>query len=862
MYHWLSDALDDTGTVVTANRRLARVLMAEYAEQQQKSGKQAWRSPSIRAWNDWVLDSIAGAGLKETLPTRINAHQSQWLWEQCWRQEIGEREVSMPYLVRLSRDAWQRMSDWQIATSDIVRTAQNDDQRTFAAVASRYQAILRREEWLDDAGMATLLLELVEAQQLDFAGSHSFAGFDRQRPIVAAIQAAMRSNGVCVNPVPATTQNANIALCRSENDAAELRAAGNWARDYLAENPGAMIAIVADGLDSDADRIARLVREGFTPGWPLGHRSLYDALNVSYGRRLADFPAVKIAQTVLRWLHEEIGSTDVCLLLRTPLLGSADVSGRSRLDLVLRKLPDRDWTPSMITTELRGKVECEGAGDWLDRVAAFSKRKREAPQVASPSEWAVFFDETLKQTGWPGANPLDSSEFQLVNRWRELLNEFARLALVSPQMTLRVAVARLGQMAAETIFQPESTKALLQLLGPLEAAGAEFDALWITGLSSANWPPAGAPSPLLSRRLQEAHQMPDSSPDDTLQYAKNVLRRLVGAAPSVVCSYAVNVDDTEQSGSDLLEMFTVHDATAADPGWYASQLLDIADTVTVDDSVPAIDRGETLPGGASIIQRQLNEPLSAFVVHRLGAGAIAPQAYGIPAPMRGNLLHDALRHLYRELPSSEMLRGWLNSDLDSRINEAIRSAFFKVEKNADAVLRQLFALEKIRLERLLHQFVAMDAERPDFKVASVEGEFEFLSGNIRLDLRFDRFEQFADGSFAILDYKSGAKKQLLKKSGEIEEVQLFVYTCATDAVISALALVNIDSREITFAGVGRDYTDEAEWPDLLQQVQALIATACDELAAGDIRVLNTASVQDARQLNALSRFTEMQRDAE
>ena len=34
MYDWLGDALGNSATVVTANRRLARLLLAEYSAQQ------------------------------------------------------------------------------------------------------------------------------------------------------------------------------------------------------------------------------------------------------------------------------------------------------------------------------------------------------------------------------------------------------------------------------------------------------------------------------------------------------------------------------------------------------------------------------------------------------------------------------------------------------------------------------------------------------------------------------------------------------------------------------------------------------------------------------------------------------------
>ena len=127
-------------------------------------------------------------------------------------------------------------------------------------------------------------------------------------------------------------------------------------------------------------------------------------------------------------------------------------------------------------------------------------------------------------------------------------------------------------------------------------------------------------------------------------------------------------------------------------------------------------------------------------------------------------------------------------------------------------------------------------------------------------MRFDRIDEFSDGHIEILDYKSGAKKRLLNSDEEAHEIQLFVYACAATATVAALALVNIDSREIAFDGAGRGYTDEAEWPALLQKIKDEIGVACDDLAAGDVRLSIEQGVQAARRLNLLSRFTELRRD--
>ena len=82
MYDWLAESIK-AGAVVTANRRLARLLKDEHAAQQQRDGLVAWTSPEVDAWQDWLVKSVAGAKRQASLPTRINAQQSQWLWEQC-----------------------------------------------------------------------------------------------------------------------------------------------------------------------------------------------------------------------------------------------------------------------------------------------------------------------------------------------------------------------------------------------------------------------------------------------------------------------------------------------------------------------------------------------------------------------------------------------------------------------------------------------------------------------------------------------------------------------------------------------------------------------------------------------------------
>jgi hypothetical protein len=431
--------------------------------------------------------------------------------------------------------------------------------------------------------------------------------------------------------------------------------------------------------------------------------------------------------------------------------------------------------------------------------------------------------------------------------------------LVSPRISLETALNQLESMAADAVFQPESEHARVHLMGPLEASGLEFDALWLTGVTAAQWPPAGNPSALVSRRLQEQHGMPDATPDDTVAYAGRLLEHLCAAAPLMVCSYPLTEDDAEQTPSDLLPASIPADADAfPDPGLFAAELAGTVNLTDPADRVPPIAPDERLSGGAGTIQNQLTDPIAAFLGGRLGVRPLDEQTDGLPALLRGNLIHDALYQLYFDKPSRDDIEGW--TDVDSRIASAIDFAFGRHERNADKVLVALLAMERRRVAGLLHDFIAIDSARDAFVVDSVERSVEFAEAGVRLKLRVDRIDRLPDDRIAILDYKTGAEKKFLTSQGEPKEIQLVAYACAVDEPVAALALVNVDSRTMGFNGAGAGFTDPEMWPEQLAGWSNLVRSACAELTAGDVRMNMSVAMTDARPLNLLTRFTELRND--
>jgi len=860
MYGWLPDALDVDGSiVVTASRRLARVLVAEHGRAQLQAGRAAWRTPSIRFWHDWLSRVLATSRSPQLLPTCINAQQSRVIWERCLKAEVRDSLTNFGSLAKQSQDAWNRLGEWNVPIDECAAAAQGLDQRIFARAAKRYQETLVTEEWIDESMLAGLVLEQATNGLLELPSRITIAGFDRLTPQTQSLLDVFGQRGCQIDSAGEGTPGSTRLLAYDNNDA-ELRAAGAWARREFERDAGQRVGVIVTNLERNAIRYAHLLREGLVPGWQYADTNYAAAVNVSYGRKLADYSAVAVALLVLRWLSRGLSSNEISLLLRTSLLGGNQLAGRSRLEMILRQWPDRAWTLSLLSRALRGRDDTDDAIDWVGRIDQLEHQRRKFPASAVPATWAELIDKSLQTLNWPGSGSPNSEDFQVINRWRELMNEFARLELVSARITLTDAVGRLVTMARETMFQPEADGAILQVLGPLEAAGMQFDKLWISGLSAANWPPAGRPMAVVSRRLQQRFGMPDAEPSDTTAYAQRVLSRLLRSAADCNCSYSLTDGDAEQTASGLLAEIDV-EMRSDDPGWHAAQLLTRGSTGPADsDPVPPVNEGETISGGAATIQRQIVDPLAAFAYGRLGIGWLQPITSGLSPSLRGSLIHDALCRLYSDLPSQATIAGWTSSALEEKILAAIEAAFAQPERYSDGVLGQLFVLERQRVAGLLRRLVTVDLERQPFQIACVEEALKVSISGIDLRLRCDRIDRFEDGAVLILDYKTGASKKFLDGRGEPHDAQLIVYACAVRDVVAGMGLYNVDSRLVGIDGAERSMMSAQDWEQTLTRWKADVATAAGKFQQGDVRINARQSIKDARPLNLLSRFTELRRD--
>ena len=113
----------------------------------------------------------------------------------------------------------------------------------------------------------------------------------------------------------------------------------------------------------------------------------------------------------------------------------------------------------------------------------------------------------------------------------------------------------------DTLFQPETPPAAMQILGSLEAVGLSFDAAWLAGFDAQRWPPAASPSPFLPLRWQYARGVPRAHPDSALADARALTHALSSIAPDIVVSHAALIDDAPAVGSPLFAAWPALDTS-------------------------------------------------------------------------------------------------------------------------------------------------------------------------------------------------------------------------------------------------------------------------------------------------------------
>ncbi|MBI3042593.1 MAG: PD-(D/E)XK nuclease family protein [Betaproteobacteria bacterium] len=854
----LAQRIEAGCAVVTPNRRLAAHLKHEYDARQAGTGASAWPTADVLPFSA-LVERVYGDALYSSqaagLPILLTPVQELALWENIIREsEAGKSLLAIPEAAALAREAWRLAHAWDLLPR-LGKFPLNEDVKAFQQWAQRYETIARRERQTDSARLADVTASRVPLPEVRKPKSLVHYGFDLVMPQQAAFFRALAAAGCDVagaGPAPRGGERLRVACVDSTE---EIRRAAAWARSRLEANGAARIGVVVPELAKHRKAIQRVLSAVMEPDYALpGRRHPALPFNISLGETLSSYPLVNAAFLALELAGREIEFERASRLIRSPFLAGADVelTRRARLDASLRERAEPAVTlDRLIALITREDAGCPVLAQRLEALAEFRKARLFGGQP--PSAWARAISEALTVVGFPGERGLDSTEFQVLAKWHEVVADFAALDRVLPRTGYADAVSRLRRMAADALFQPETPAVPIQVLGELEATGMEFDHLWVMGLSDETWPRAPRPNPFLPAELQRAAGVPQGSAAGMLELARRLTGEWLACAGEVVLSHPLREDDREFKPSPLI--IAVPEQPLALPQ-YASYRGAMHDLRRIDHSedakAPPLGAAAAVGGGTAVIRDQAACPFRAFARHRVGAEGLETPHAGLDAMERGTLVHRVLAQAWAQLKTTSALDVMADADLDALLARAAEEAVARIRRERPTVLSGRFAgIERRRLARLAREWLEQEKKRNGFTVLATEDKRRIEIGGLTLNARLDRIDQADDGRRIVIDYKTGKASPGAMLGDRPDEPQLPLYVVGAEPDAVAVAFALVKAGEMSYAALARDgdllpdtkafsesrYRDrQGSWQEVVSAWRADLARIAAGFVAGEATV--------------------------
>jgi ATP-dependent helicase/nuclease subunit B len=311
--------------------------------------------------------------------------------------------------------------------------------------------------------------------------------------------------------------------------------------------------------------------------------------------------------------------------------------------------------------------------------------------------------------------------------------------------------------ADRAVRRPERPGAGLHIYGPLESRLMQADRVIVGGLIEGTWPPAPRIDPWLSRPMR--HELGLDLPERRIGLSAHDFAQLLGNE-DVVLSHSAKAGGAPAVASRFLHRL---EAVAGEARWkdvraageryvhFARELDHPEKIVPIAQPAPRPPRA-TRPLRLSVtaIEDWLRDPYTIYARHILKLDALDPVDMPLSAADRGSAIHDAIGEF------TKLHAAALSDDPALTLREIGQKYFAPLMERPEAR-----ALWWPRFQRIAKWFSEWEiGRRTNIRAieAEIRGEIPIPLDNGRifhLSARADRIERRANGSYAILDYKTG-----------------------------------------------------------------------------------------------------------
>jgi probable DNA repair protein len=847
-------------TILTPNRRLSATLLKKYNQEQCAKKHAVWERLDILPLTSWIerLWQTYCAYHIEITPLTLTTQQEHVVWEDILNQfPTNEALLQLSATAELAKSAWSILKQWRVNPAHD-SFALTEDSRAFQQWAIEFQKKCDKHHWLDIHSLFDLVSEKIEKKQIKLPEQLILIGFTEYTPQQTYLFSLCSSQNTKIMYASdfSREQNQILKRIRFIDEETEINHMARWAKALFQQSSIHSIGCVIPHLEKIRDKILHTFTEVFSTEKTFTVDSTLLPFNISAGKTLATYPIIHTALQLLSLPIQTLSHDDMMYLLHSPFIGDAENERiqRAQFDQRLRQTNRivRSLNSLLDTTiHLNLSKSCPKLAT---RIETYINYFNERNNSYSPSEWAPIFIELLTILGWPGERSVNSHEYQVIQRFLELLNEYQSLDSVLSVQTYQQALHYLNRLAVKIIFQIQTPDAPIQILGLLEAAEIPFDYLWVMGMDDTTWPPAAKPNPFIPQRLQKTLNMPHANAERELIYSRQLTQQLKQNTTHCIFSHAEKTADSELRPSSLIthiEEITAHELDLPEVTFAAHTIFQSRDIEYLqDEKASPLMENELMLGGVSIFKHQAACPFKAFSEIRLQAKKLESQKIGLRPEDRGTIVHKTLERVWQSLKNSENLNNMDSDELVMLIHQCSIEAIEKTtgKKVSDT---RYFLLECQRLENLITEWLNIEKTRPAFKVISQEKEQSATIGNIPVTLRIDRIDELADGSRLIIDYKTGKNNQIKYWfSDRPDEPQMPLYCLIDPNPTIGIAFAELHPDHLTFKGICKkdidipsitpifkvNYAENREWEQQIEHWQMILERLGHDFSQGKAEV--------------------------
>jgi len=804
-------------------------------------------TPNVTSWRAWV----SGMAFAQTdIPVAFNRLQENCLWEQVITEDMArsplmqtlpsQASASIRGLAAHARSAYALMQEYGIGIDEL--GGGGDEPEALRRWIKAIRNHMQEKEFSGRALSADIpaLLHTSINKQTSLPQTVLLDGFDKPSPMQLAIVSQVQASGCRVLSVSSQNKRYTPKAFGCSDARAESLHVASRIKSILMQYPDANIAILTSSSVTDTGLLRRALNE-ILPDPDNGLAAPMQAV-VMQGDSLARSPLVRQVLHLLALAGEyTIAAADFSRLLFIPWLKGYDSERlqRAELDALFREQnrhrmpvqslihsPDVQALPALLGT--------------IKALSTWSRTKRSA------GDWVSAVRDLLRVTGFVAADGRDAGrvdhEIRQMNAFREALLSLVAVDAVGGKLSWSGFLGLLQAACSEAQLSMPARYANVAVMPLEQAAGLRFDHVLVMGLDEDALPLPARPQTLLPAAIQKKYAIPMSSAKLAYEASLRLWQQLLESSAAIEVSYARLRDERELQPSSFLADMEVLDAPPV--GGEVSQALGQA---SYEDApfVP-MQTGEIIRGGTDIVRNQSACPFRAFATHRLQVSTLDETEPGIEASRKGSLIHLALEYIWKHLQRRASLQAMTEEQTGALVDSAIEHAWREKPAPVDALSREF---EKKRMRHVLVEWLAVELERPDFRVLEIEKKYELSlpeNGHPSFDvhIKADRMDEDTQGHRILIDYKTGrgqsASHWLASEENErIAEPQLPQYALAAGlGVDDAVSFARVRSGDMAFEGMAGEDTGIKgikacdDWQQVLDDWKSGINMLATEFVSG------------------------------